>query len=154
MFDITLESWYVWLGVCVVSVAVAGTALAVPTAAPPTAAPVADAVDSVAASSEQAHTTVDVTADRMRLSRHAIALRTDGGTAHARLAFGPVTPAERGRLRRVLHGTPPERVFISKQRFVDALEAARSAEPRWREPSETLTVRRVTWGDVDATLLG
>jgi len=92
MLDAPLDTWYVWLGLGVVSVAVAGVALALPTSAPPAATPVADAVDSVAASPHEARTTVEVPGEQMRLASDAVALRSDGGTAHARFTYGPVTP--------------------------------------------------------------
>lgn len=154
MFDAPLEAWYVWLGLGMVSVTVAGTALSLPTAAPPTPAPVADSIDAVASSPNEARTTVDISADEIRLRPRTVALRTDGGTARARLAFGPVAPVSDGSLRRVLHGTPPGRVYPSFDAFRDALVDARTTPGEWRSAPETLVVRRVQWGDVDATLVG
>jgi hypothetical protein len=154
MFDAPLDAMYVWLGLGVVSLAVAGTALALPTAAPPDPGPVADTVDDVAASAGEARASVEVTADRLRLSRRFVALRSEGGTVRARFAFGPVTPATGDRLGRVLHGTSPAEVFRSKRAFRTALDAARSTSYRWRPAPERLTVCRVTWGGIDATLVG
>lgn len=154
MFDTPLDAWYVWLGVGMVSVTVAGTALALPTAAPPSAAPVADAIDNVASSPNQAYATVDVVADRVRISPRSVALGGDGGTARARLAFGPVTPVGSGTLGKVLSGHPPDSVFASKRAFNMSLRRARQASNRWRDSPETLTVRRVRWGGVNATLVG
>jgi len=154
MLDPPLDTWYVWLGLGVVSLAVAGIALALPTASPPTATPVADAIDSVASSPHEARTTVDVSAERMRLRSDAIALRSDSGTAHATLAYGPVTPVGDGKLRRVLGGARPEDVFESRAAFADATRAAGNRSGTWREAPDELTVARVQWGDVDATLVG
>jgi hypothetical protein len=154
MFDPPLETWYAWLGLGLVSLAVAGTGLSLPTAAPPAPAPVADTIDSVAASSNAAVATVSVQATEVRLRPRRVSLRSDGGTAHARLAFGPVVPVDDGSLRRVLSGTPPDRVFRSPVAFAQRLAAAQSRRHDWRSAPAALTVRRVTWGDVDATLVG
>jgi len=154
MFDAPLDAWYVWLGVGMVSVAVTGTALALPTTAPPSAAPVADAIDRVASSPNHAYVTVDVVADRVRLTPRTVALSSDGATARARLAFGPVTPVGSGTLREVLSGRPPDSVFASKRAFEATLQRARRTGTEWREPPERLTVRRVHWGGVNATLVG
>lgn len=154
MFDTPLDAWYVWLGVAMVSVAVTGTALALPTTAPPSAAPVADAIDRVASSPNHAYATIEVVADRMRLFPRSVALGGEGGTARAQLAFGPVTPVGSGALREVLSGRPPNRVFASKRAFKAMLHRARRADTEWRESPETLTVRRVHWGGMNATLVG
>ncbi|MFC7134143.1 MULTISPECIES: DUF7283 family protein [Salinibaculum] len=154
MFDAPLDTWYVWLGLGLVSVAVAGTALSLPTAAPPSPGPVADAIDEVASSPGSARARVTLSASRIRLAPRELALRSDGGTARARFAFGPVTPVDSGPLARVLHGRPPASAFPSKTAFRDALRAARRESPRWRPAPDGLTARRVRWGDVDATLVG
>jgi len=154
MFEVPLDAWYVWAGLGLVSVAVGGIALGLPTAAPPTAGPAADAIDNVATSPNRAQTTVELSAEKLRLSRHAIALDTAGGTARARFVFGPVTPVSDGRLRRLLRGDRPADVFRSKRGFRSALETARSRHHRWQSAPETLTARRVRWGDVNATVVG
>ena len=154
MFELALDSWYAWLGVAAASVVVFGVALGLPSAAPPAAAPVADAVDEVATSPYEAQTTVDVRAAAYRLDSHRISLRTDGGRSHATFAYGPVTPAHSDALERVLDGGPPSTVFDSQGAFDRAVERAQDKEGEWRPAPETLTVRRVTWGDVDATLVG
>lgn len=154
MLDAPIDTWYVWLGLGVVSVVVAGLALGLPTAAPPTATPLADAVDSVASSPHEARSTVAVSAAEIRLRPDSIAVRTDGGTAHARLTFGPVTPVADGELRRVLDGDPPEYVFDSERAFATAVSDAQNRTGTWRPAPDRLTIRRVRWGDVDATLVG
>ena len=154
MLDPPVDTWYVWLGLGAVSVVVAGLALALPTTAPPTATPVADAIDSVAASPHEARTTVDVPADQIRIRPDAVALRRESGTAHAQLAYGPVTPVGDGKLRHVLGGARPDSVFASKSAFETATRTARNRSASWRETPTELTVARVEWGDVDATLVG
>jgi hypothetical protein len=154
MLDPPIDTWYVWLGLGVVSVAVAGLALALPTTAPPTATPVADAIDSVASSPYEARTTVDVPADQLRLRSDSVAVRSDGGTAHAQLAFGPVTPVGDGKLRRVLDGNQPKTVFSNRSAFEAAIQTAQNRTGTWQEAPDRLVVTRVTWGDVNATLVG
>jgi len=154
MFDAPLDAMYVWLGLGIVSLAVAGIALALPTAAPPNPGPVADTIDDVATSAGEARATIEVSATRLKLSRRSVALRSAGGTARGRLAFGPVTPVSGDRLRRVLRGAAPATVFRSKRAFRTALTAARSTSYHWRPAPERLTAHRVTWGGIDATLVG
>lgn len=154
MLDAPVDAWYAWLGLGVVSVAVAGVALGLPTAPPPTAAPVADAVDSVASSPHEARTTVEVSAERMRLRPDAVALRTDGGTAHARFAFGPVTPVGDGRLGRVLRGRSPDGVFATQASFATAVAEAQNRTATWRPAPNRLAVVRAQWGEIHATLVG
>ena len=154
MLDPPIDTWYVWLGLGVVSVAVAGLALALPATAPPTATPVADAVDSVASSPHEARATVAVPGDRIRVRPDAVTLRSKAGTANAQFAYGPVTPVGDGKLGRVLGGTQPETVFASAAEFRRATRAARNRPATWRPTPGELTAARVQWGDVDATLVG
>jgi hypothetical protein len=154
MLDAPLDTWYVWLGVGAASLVVAGLALALPTSAPPSATPVADAVDEVAASPHEARTTVDVPGEQLRLQSDAVAVRSDGGTGHARFTYGPVTPVGDGRLREVLTGTEPEAVFESRSGFESAVTTAQNRPATWQESPDRLVVVRVEWGDVDATLVG
>jgi hypothetical protein len=65
-----------------------------------------------------------------------------------------VTPVSSGSLRSVLDGRTPASVFRSKQRFERAIATARDTRSRWVPAPDTLTVRRVRWGDVNATLAG
>jgi hypothetical protein len=154
VFDAPLDTLYVWLGLGAVSLAVAGAALALPTASPAAAVPVADAVDAVAASEYDTRAEVRVPAGAVRIGPHALAIQTDGGTAHAPFAYGPVTPVRDGSLRRVLSGRPPPAVFRNRARFRAAIERAQDRDPIWREARSSLAVRRVSWGEVDATLVG
>jgi len=157
MYDTAVESTYVWLGLAIVSAGIFGFALRVPTAPPPDARPVADTIDSVAASPHEATARHPLDARRIRLGAHRIGLRGPGGDAHASLAYGPVVPAAGGdgdRLERVLHGVPPERAFRSEATFARALGRSRTTDPFWRPAPETLLVRRVSWGETNATLVG
>ncbi|WP_415380820.1 hypothetical protein [Halosimplex sp. TS25] len=157
MFDTAVESTYVWLALAVVGAGVLGLALRVPTAPPPDATGVARTVDSVASSPHEATGSHPVDARQMQLGSHRLSLRGPGGDAHASFAYGPVVPATGGdgdRLGAVLQGVPPGRAFASKQRFERALDRSRTRDPSWQPAPERLVVRRVTWGEVNATLVG
>jgi hypothetical protein len=154
VFDTPADAWYVWIGVAAVSIAALGTALALPGTAPPPADRVAAAIDAVAASEHRATDTVSLEADRMRLGPERLALESGGRTAHAAFAYGPVVPADSKPLSRVLDGQRPAVAFGSPDEFERALAAASAGPRRWRPTPEVLTVRRVTWEGVNATLVG
>lgn len=153
MLDTTADTWYTWLGLAATSLAVGGVVAGLPTAVPPDAGAVAAVVDDVASSSYDEHERVAILADAIRLDTRGLALRSDGGTAHASFAQR-VTPAEGGRLADVLQGGSPAEVYRTRDAFSAALQRARAADREWRPAPSRLTVRRVTWGDVDATLVG
>ena len=156
MFGLPIDSWYVWVGLAAVSAALVGVAVELPTARPPDAAAVAATVDGVAASPYDAVGEHPLRADDVRLSARRIALRRDGTTARAEFAFGPVVPVPPGDgpLRGVLYGSSPAERFGSRAAFEVAVERARTRDPDWRPAPDRLTVRRVSWRGVDATLVG
>lgn len=155
MFDVPLDAWYAWLGLAVASAATVGVAASLPAAPPPDAAGVATTVDGVAASPHAAvgrHPLPN--ADTVRVGRDTVSLRGPGGTAHAQLGYGPVTPATGdASLAAVLDGEPPERVFESPSAFRRAVEAARAAAAEWHA-TDRLRARRVSWERVDVVLVG
>ncbi|MEF8906340.1 MAG: hypothetical protein V5A13_00635 [Haloarculaceae archaeon] len=153
MLDTTADSWYTWVGLVATSLAVGGVVAGLPTSVPPDARGVAATVDEVAASPYGEREDVSVQADAIRLGAHGLALRSDGGTAHASFALA-VTPADEGRLVAVLRGVPPGEVYRTEDAFATAIREARDEAREWRPAPDRLTVRRVTWGDVDATLVG
>lgn len=154
MFDAPLDSWYAWLGVAAVSAAMFGVVTAFPTAPPPDAAAAANAVDGAAAGDRPAASTRRLDADAVRLAPDRIALRSDGGTASAAFAFGPVTPvADGSRLAGVLAGDPPERAFESPDDLRRAAAAARTRKATWNVADRSLRVRRVVWGRTRVTLV-
>lgn len=155
MFETSIDAWYAWLGVAAASLAAAGTVLALPAAAPPTTAPVADTVDRVATSPHDARATVAIEATEYRVTRHQIGLRTEGGRSHATFRYGPVTPVgDASPIREVLEGRSPRAIFESSAAFARAVEHERQQLVDWQPAPDRLTVRHVTWGDVDATLVG
>lgn len=154
MFDAPLDAWYVWLGVAIASGATFTLASAMPAASPPDAAGAAHTVDSTAASEHAAigeHPLPN--ADEVRVGSDTLSLRGRGGSAHSDLGYGPVTPAHYDdRLRAVLRGRPPDRVFESPDAFDGAVDAAQEPAPTWHR-TDRLTVRRVTWEGIDAVLV-
>lgn len=154
MFDAPLDAWYVWLGLAVASGATLTVASAMPAAPPPDAAGAAHVVDATSASEHDAVGEHPLSnADEVRVGSDALSLRGPGGTVHAHLGYGPVTPAHGDdRLRAVLRGVPPDRVFESPAAFDGAVAAARASSPAWRR-TDRLTARRVTWEGVDAVLV-
>ncbi|MEF8813061.1 MAG: hypothetical protein V5A55_04505 [Halovenus sp.] len=153
MFETSLDAWYAWAGVALVSVACFGIVVGFPTTAPPTASAVADSVDRVVTSPNEPRTTVDVPAEEVRIDPHRVGLRTASGTVWQTFQYGPVTPVDDGQLARLLDGATPEATFESKAAFAAAV--AGTTEPGvWRPAPEHLVVRRVTWGEISATLVG
>lgn len=154
VFDAPLDTLYVWVGLGAVSLAVAGTVLAFPTGSPAGARAVADAVDSVAASEYDAREAVAVPAEEIRLGPQTLGLRADGRPAHAHIEYGPVTPVRDGKLRAILDGERPAEVFADPDSFGVAIDRAQRRDSGWREAPDELRVRRVSWGEVNATLVG
>lgn len=154
MFEAQSDVPFVWIAVLLASAAVAGVVLGMPTAPPPDADRVAMAIDEVASSDHAAAASVPLDAERVRIGRDRIGLETDGGRAHATIAFGPVVPARTEPLRRVLHGTPPAAVFASEEDFRRAIDAAQRERTAWVAAPETLYVRRVSYGEVNRVIVG
>ncbi|SDJ19061.1 hypothetical protein SAMN05216226_10149 [Halovenus aranensis] len=160
-FEAPVDAWYVWFGVAVASLAITGVALSLPTQPPPDAAQAANAIDRVAGSTQVATATVNHAAEEVRLGTSRISMRNDGGTVHATLAFGPVTPVTavgdataRHALQSMLHGTPPAEVLGRtsfdalteselQQAVASARERRRNRGPQWRQTSGRLRVHSV-----------
>jgi hypothetical protein len=154
MFDVPVDATYVWFGVGAVSVAVLGVVVGLPGTAPPDATAAANAVDTVAVGPTGATGSYALTAARIRLGTAQIGLENAGGRAHATFAY-PVTPAlTDATLQHVLEGARPSSVYDSPAAFAAAIERAADRTPGWRPAPDRLTVRRVTWGEADVTLVG
>ena len=153
MFETPADALYVWVGLSLASLAAVGVAVQLPTTAPPDAAGLADTVDAVAASDHPATAEYHTRADRVRVGTDRVWLRNDGGRTAATLV-GDAVPARTDRLRDVLHGADPERLYESRAAFETALREAREADPQWRHTDGTVVVRRVYWGDRGVTLVG
>lgn len=155
MFDAPLDAWYVWLGLVATSGVAITVASALPAAPPPDATGAATVVDSTAASEHPSTGSHPLSAtEAIRVGTDTLSLRGPGGTEHAALGYGPITPAvDDDRLRDVLRGEPPARVFASPAAFERSLVAARAADHSWYD-TDRLVVRRVSWEGVDAVLVG
>jgi hypothetical protein len=150
------DTWYIWLGLATVSLALFGTATGLPTAAPPDPTPAVRTVDAAASSPYPSTAEHPLDAVAVRIDPAGIALRTDGGTVREPLAYGPVTPVppDARDLRAVLTGARPARVFDTPAALTRHAAGARQRAPEWRPAPEQLLVRHVTWGGVDVTLVG
>lgn len=155
MLELPVDSWYAWIGIAVVSVAVLAASVTLPLRPPPDAGDAADTVDAIAGGEYPATAEHGIAAERMRLTPTRIALRNAAGTTTGTFLFDPVTPAvEDERLERVLRGMPPSRVFASPTAFAKAAESARADESRWQPAPNRLRVRQVHWGETRVTLVG
>lgn len=154
MFDAPMDGLVVWASLSVISLAVAGIALSLAGPAPPDAAAAADAIDEIATSPHQVSDTVRIRAHMVRIATTQISLRGPGGTAHARLVAGGMTPVEDGTLRRVLNGASPATAFESRESFTRALARARGQWGDWQPAPDRLRIRRVSWKGINATLVG
>lgn len=154
MFDVPVDAMYVWVGVAAVSVAALGVVTALPTTMAPDASGVADAIDRVAVAPPGAQTTQDLEATQFRLGPAQVSLRNGAGSASASVVYGPMTPTvENDLLDLILHGRHPETVFESNGAFAEAVEEAQT-RTEWRSAPAQLTIRRVSWGGSDVTLVG
>ncbi|WP_284014353.1 DUF7283 family protein [Halobaculum litoreum] len=156
MFDAPLEGWYAWLGLAVAAAAFLGVVASLPTAPPPDAADVAATVETVAAADPPAAARYRLGADAVRITTGTVALRSDGGTATARLAAAGIVPVPAATpLAGVVLGDPPGRAFDSPDAFADAVADARATAGRdanWTA-GRTVHVRHVSWGETDVTLV-
>lgn len=155
MFDVPVDALYVWLGVATASLVAFGVAVALPAASPPDAAGAARAADAVAVGPPGAEGSHALAAERIELGPHRVGLAGPGGRAHATFSYGPVTPASGdGRLERVLGGERPHAVFDSRSAFATAVRPPAEPDPEWEPAPDRLRIRRVSWGEVNATLVG
>lgn len=122
-FESPADAWYVWIGVAIVSVGAAGIALGLPGEPQPDATEAAAAVDRVAASEYGASGSYVHDGDEVRLGTRQIGLRNDGGSSHASVAIGSLTPigVADGELyeagRALLAGRQPSEIVASFDRF-------------------------------------
>lgn len=143
----------VWIGLSTLVLPVVGLALRAPDAQVD-ATSVARTVDSVASSPYEATAQHPLNAEAVRVGRQHVALRDDG-TAHASLSCRGVVPTHgHDALGAVLRGRPPGDVFADESAFAAALADAATRDPEWHTAPDRLLVRRVSWGDVDVTLVG
>lgn len=154
MFDTLGDVPLVWLGLTVTTTMFAAIAFQFPTSVPAPVEDIATTIESVAGSPHDSTATHPIDAAAVRIAPHRLAVRDAAGTAHAPIAYGPVTPVARGSLlHRVVRGTPPSSVFTSAEAFQAAVTAAQNRDPSWRSGIDRIIVRRVSWEGVNATLV-
>ncbi|MFB6110298.1 MAG: hypothetical protein ABEJ60_05420 [Halodesulfurarchaeum sp.] len=154
MFGLPTDATWIWVGLVIGSAAMLGVVVALP-AAPPDAVRAAETIESVTASEYAATASIELRASAIRLAPDRLGLRGPGGTAHASIRYGPITPVgPDSPLESLLDGRPPASVFDGSAAFRAALERARARTPTWREAGETLQVRRVRFGEVSSVLVG
>lgn len=131
-FEAPVDAWYVWIGVVIVSVVLAGVVLSLPSQPPPDATEAANTIDRVTASPQIAEASYEHGGEESRIDTKRIALRNDGGTDHASVAFGSLTPlsavgneTKRDALLLVLEGAP-----LSSVLEMEAYESVTETELR------------------------
>ncbi|SNZ12961.1 hypothetical protein SAMN06269185_1996 [Natronoarchaeum philippinense] len=155
MFDSPADAWYVWIGLSLLGASLVGIVAQLPDGPPPDAAGPANAVDAVAGSRHTGTGTYPLSADAVRIESDRIGVRSGDEAAFETLAYGPVTPVREGTmLWELLRGARPDHVFESPEAFDEALDRARARDPSWRVSPDRLSVRTVSWDDIDATLVG
>jgi uncharacterized cupredoxin-like copper-binding protein len=157
-FETPVDAWYVWVGVATVSVVFAGLAVQLPIQPPPDATEAVNTIDRVASSTHHADATYDHDAERVKIDTTRVSLRNDGGTTHASIAFGSMTPLaaiddeqKQEALDRILSGQQPSEVledysFDERALVAAALDArARrtTEQSKWRPASGVLRVRKI-----------
>lgn len=153
MPDVLADVPVVWLGLTLTTAVFAGVAFQFPTSTPAPVDEVVTTIESVAGSPYPSTATHPVEA-AVRVGPHRLALRTDAGVVHATIEYGPVTPVPRGSvLEPVLDGAPPQTVFSTETAFRDAVTTAQQRGSSWRTAVDRLVVRRVSWGEYNATLV-
>lgn len=157
------DGWYVYVGVAIVSVAVGGIALGMPSAAPPDANAAANAVDRVTGSTHNATGSYEHDADEVKIGGKQLAMRNEGGTTRASLAFGTMVwvrydgVPDAAAFAGILAGDDVTDHYADRSAFLTAVERARenleSDRPEWRHAEGELRARTIVWGDQRVTLV-
>ena len=155
MLGTPVDTWYVWIGVSVVALAILGVALSLPATAPPDAVGPAETIDRTVAHPYPATAEHPIDAAEVRIGPHELELRTGGESSVHRFTTGPVTPAlTDDRLESILYGAVPSHFFGSPAAFEQAAIDAQLRDAGWHSAGEQLIVRTVHWEGVDVTLVG
>lgn len=157
------DGWYVYFGVALVSVAVGGIALGMPSAAPPDANAAVNTVDQVTGSTHNATGTYEHDADEVRIGGKQLAMRNEGGTTRASLAFGTMVwvryegVPNATAFTDILYGDDVTDHYAGRTDFLTAVDRARedlkSDRPQWRHAEGELRARTIVWGDTRVTLV-
>lgn len=156
-FETPADSWYVWVGVVLVSLSVAGVVVSLPSEPPPDTAGATNAIDRAAASEYGTRVSYETDAEQSRIGTKQLALQNDGGRTHASVAFGSITPvdAARGETREaglaLLDGATLTAVLSKhdssepelRERFEGLRERVDRTGADWRETNGQVRVRSV-----------
>ena len=168
--EVPADAWYVWIGVVFVSITVAGVVLGLPSEPPPDAGEAANTVDRVAASEHGTRVTYELDATQARIGTKQLAFRNDGGTTHASIAFGSMTPVDSatgataeagmallaGKSVAAVLGRQPEfdREEVLREAFADLRVAVDRDGAQWHETTGRLRVRSVRLAGEVVVLVG
>lgn len=152
-FEAPMDAWIVYVGVATVAGAVLGVSFGFSPIPPPDANAATNAIDSVGGSTVSGSTTYEHDAESFWLDRQQLALRNEGGTAKATIAFGTMTGvhyADSDRLADVLYGTPIDEAFSGENPDRAFLRAVGEAQLQaagdrgeWKATEGKIRVRKV-----------
>ncbi|QZA88816.1 hypothetical protein K0C01_01220 [Salinarchaeum sp. IM2453] len=150
-----IQAWYVFVAVSLVSIAIVGVAIEVTPTSKPQAQSVAETIDSVAASPPPTTGKHQTDAESMRVTPRSVELQKNGKRAYATFQISTVTPTvHNATLQKVLQGVPPSQVYETETAFANATREAQLQNSTWQPLNEEVTIRSVSWGETDATLVG
>jgi len=157
-FETPVDAWYVWVGVATVGIAIAGVAIQLPSQPSPDATKAVNTIDSVASSPQHAHASYEHDAEAVKFDTKRVSLRNDGGTDHASIAFGSMTPLtaidndeKREALDRILSGQLPSNVLdeypFDERALLDVAASGRAQLDTeggdWRPADGVFRVRKI-----------
>jgi hypothetical protein len=158
-FEAPMDAWIVYVGVATVGVAILGVALGFSPIPPPDATAAANAIDSAGGSEIGGITTYEHDAESFWLDRQQIALKNDGGTSKATIAFDTMTGVyydDSEQLADVLYGTPidtvfsdasdPDRAFLAA--VAEAQIKAASKRGEWKSAQGTVRAKKINIPDL------
>lgn len=159
-----VDAWYVWFAVALLSVSIGGVALSLPSEPAPDADRAVNAIEEGTTSSYNVSASYDHDADEVRIDTIRLAMRNDGGTDRATLAFGNMTPvlehpdeAEAQRGIDVALGEDPSNEFDNASEMAEwaaeISDATEDSAGEWRPANDVLHVRTVNWGETRVTFV-
>lgn len=142
------DRWILFIGLTLFATAALGVALSVQTMPAPDANEAANTIDAAAGSEAGTHMQYDHSAEEVQVGNQSFALRNDGGTARATVAFGPIIPVTVGDttyegLKKVVNGEQWQDVFEDESEFRETARRASAdavGNEEWVEASGTLRV--------------
>lgn len=157
-----LDAWYVWFAVALMSVSLVGVTLSLPSEPAPDANAAANTIEEGTTSSFNTSISYEHDATEVRIDAIRIALRNDGGTDRATIAFGNMTPVLEhptadGRQKgiNITLGTDPTAEFNDSDEMREWAETVRDTadDGEWRTANDRLYVRQVHWDETSVTFV-